>query len=431
MRILHTADIHIGADAHGRLDPSTGLNTRMADYARSFAFMVQRALDEKVDAFLFAGDAYRTADPTPTQQRLFAEALQPVLRAGIPVVMLVGNHDHPVSQGKATALDIFSFLEGPIHVFRTAGGPHVIETLSGPLQLIALPWPARSGYPTPELLRGKTGPEVATALEAHHLAVFQQALADADPSLPTVLMGHFTVHEAAFAGSERASVIAHEPRFGVMDLAVPPVDYVALGHIHRFQNLQHAESAIPVVYCGSIERVSFGEEHETKGFVLVDLNPALPPGRRAGPITFVRTPARRFVSIDADLKHSAAPTEALLEAISGYDLREAIVRVRYEVKETQLSALDTGRIREALNDAAQVAAIDRQIEASARRPRIQVEREASLRDALGLYFERRSDLKDMAPALIEEALALEQQVELNRRGALAVDDTPSASEQNA
>lgn len=419
MRILHTADIHIGADAHGRLDPATGLNSRMADYERSFAFMVERALAEQVDVFLFAGDAYRTADPTPTQQRLFAQALQPVLRAGIPVVMLVGNHDHPVSHGKATALDIFGFLDGQIQVFREPGGPHVIDTPSGPLQLIALPWPARSSYPTPEGLRGKTAPEVAAALEANHLAVLQEALHKANPALPTVLMGHFTVHEAAYAGSERASLLAHEPRFGVKDLALPPIDYVALGHIHRFQNLQAQDSRIPVVYCGSIERVSFGEERETKGFVVADLDPKRPPGERTTQLRFIETPARKFVSIEADLKPFASPTEALVELMERKSLKDAIVRVRYEVTEAQLPLLDQKRIREALGEAALVAAIDRKIEASEGRPRIQVEREASLRDALGFYFERHPELKSIAAALTKEALALEEQLEQGRKGTSA------------
>ena len=86
MKLLHTADIHIGVDAHGRLDASTGLNTRMLDFQNAFEFMVDYALKADIDAFLFAGDAYRTADPTPTQQRLFAECLKPIADAGIPIL---------------------------------------------------------------------------------------------------------------------------------------------------------------------------------------------------------------------------------------------------------------------------------------------------------------------------------------------------------
>ena len=56
MKLLHTADIHLGAKTYGRRDPDTGLNTRLLDTRRSFEVLVQRALDEDVDAFLFAGD---------------------------------------------------------------------------------------------------------------------------------------------------------------------------------------------------------------------------------------------------------------------------------------------------------------------------------------------------------------------------------------
>ncbi len=101
MKLLHCADIHLGYETHGRLDPATGLNSRLLDFRRSFDALVAHALAEDIDLFLFCGDAYRTADPTPTQQKLFAEALRPIADACIPIVMIVGNHDHPVSFGKA------------------------------------------------------------------------------------------------------------------------------------------------------------------------------------------------------------------------------------------------------------------------------------------------------------------------------------------
>ena len=74
--------------------------------------------------FLFAGDAYRTADPTPTQQRQFAEALLPLIEAGIPVAMVVGNHDHPVSFGKASSVDIFGVLDGRVDAATTSRRAH-------------------------------------------------------------------------------------------------------------------------------------------------------------------------------------------------------------------------------------------------------------------------------------------------------------------
>ena len=115
MRLLHTADIHLGAKTYGRRDPVTGLNTRLLDVRRSLETVVQRALDDAVDVFLFCGDAYHTADPTPTQQQIFAECLQPLADAGIPMVLIIGNHDHPVTYGRASSLDIFEYVDGDVH----------------------------------------------------------------------------------------------------------------------------------------------------------------------------------------------------------------------------------------------------------------------------------------------------------------------------
>ena len=176
MKLLHCADVHLGYETHGRLDPATGLNSRLLDFRRSFDAVAARAVEESVDLFLFAGDAYRTADPTPTQQKQFAEALRPVAEAGIPIVMVVGNHDHPVSFGKASSVDIFEVLGGNVEVFavptfRAEGQPAgPVQTRSGPLQLVALPWPIRSKILARDEYRGKTPHEVRQFVEEHYAA---------------------------------------------------------------------------------------------------------------------------------------------------------------------------------------------------------------------------------------------------------------------
>ena len=75
--------------------------------------------------------------------------------AGIPIVMVTGNHDHPVSYGKASAIDIFGYVSGDVHVFRKPEKA-LIHTRSGPLQLLAMPWPIRSMLLSKEEYRKKT-----------------------------------------------------------------------------------------------------------------------------------------------------------------------------------------------------------------------------------------------------------------------------------
>lgn len=73
------ADIHLGSNVFGRMDPATARNTRLRDFRRSFEFMVERNLDKDINLFLFCGDAYRTQDPAPSRQSVFAECLHPIL----------------------------------------------------------------------------------------------------------------------------------------------------------------------------------------------------------------------------------------------------------------------------------------------------------------------------------------------------------------
>lgn len=411
LKILHTADIHLGSNAYGRVDPETGINTRLLDFKRSFDAMVQRALDEDVDLFLFAGDAYRTADPTPTQQRTFAECLRPIARAGIPIVMLVGNHDHPVSFGKASAIDIFAYVTGDVHIFRKPDTA-VIQTKAGPLQLVALPWPIRSMLLSKDEHRKKSPQELREFIEQRYVAFIEQAVEELDPAVPTVLAAHLTVQGAELAGSERTSLIAHEPTFSVGQLAVPGIDYVALGHIHRFQD-RNAGAQPPVVYCGSIEYISFKEADDEKGFVLVDIE--VKDGAKETRYTFVPTPARPFVAIHADARGAADPTEAILQAVARHAVEGAVVRVRYHIDEAQAPLVDVRRIREALASAETIAAIERTVDPVERQRRTVVTREATLEDAMQLYIAQHDNLTGMRDDLIRAALDLEAEYETRRK----------------
>ena len=412
MKILHTADIHLGYETHGRLNPETGLNSRLHDFAESFRFMVERALAEDVDLFLFCGDAYRTADPTPTQQKLFAECLRPVADAGIPIVMVVGNHDHPVSFGKASSVDIFGYLTGNVHIYRK---PTVdrIETNAGPLQLIALPWPIRSMLISKAEHRKKKPEEIRTYIEELYATFVQQAASELDPALPAVVAGHFTVQGAEVAGSERTSLIAHEPKFTVGQLTPPGVDYVALGHIHKYQDRNREAyergDGPPVVYPSSLERISFKEHDADKGFVLVDI--AAEGGEKTTTYEFVPTPARRFLPIEVDAREAADPTGKIIGAIKMRDVRDAVVRVRYRIDESQVPLVDARAIREALGEADTVAAVERIVDPAERKRTTVVQRDATLKEAMAQYVAQHEKLEPMRDALIAAALEIEREVD--------------------
>src|SRR5688572_24691087 len=143
MRILHFADLHLGMENYGTLDTRLGYSSRVKDYLAAFDQVVDYAAEHRVDAVLFAGDAFKHRDPSPTIQRGVRRRGRPPAAAEIPTVLLVGNHDLPSIDARATPMDIYETLDIPfVHVARH---PDVLrlETRGGPLQVVTLPWLSR------------------------------------------------------------------------------------------------------------------------------------------------------------------------------------------------------------------------------------------------------------------------------------------------
>src|SRR5512135_96446 len=145
MRLLHFADAHIDMANYGRHDPQTGLPLRVLDFLRSLDEIVDAAITEKVDLVIFAGDAYKDRTPAPTFQREWGRRIMRLSQAGIPTLLLVGNHDLAPALGRAHAIHEFDTLQVPnVHVISR---PTFLgaDQLGIPGQLIGLPWVSRSG----------------------------------------------------------------------------------------------------------------------------------------------------------------------------------------------------------------------------------------------------------------------------------------------
>ena len=89
IRFIHTADVHFGMENYGKIDPETGVHTRLLDFERALNACIDKAIESDVDFFLFSGDAYKTAHPSPTQQRLLLRCLLRLFKANIPVVLVM------------------------------------------------------------------------------------------------------------------------------------------------------------------------------------------------------------------------------------------------------------------------------------------------------------------------------------------------------
>ena len=411
MRILHFSDLHIGVENYGRIDPETGLSTRLGDFLDSLDQVVEFALNEGVDLVLLAGDAYKGRDPTQTHQREFAKRLNRLSQAGIPTFLLVGNHDLPAASSRATAVDIFPTLEvANVYVGNNLQN-YDVETPSGPLQVLAVPWPRRSAILSREASRGMSRAQVRQALEDRLTEGIERTSEELDPNIPAILTGHVTVNGAT-VGTERSMMLGQDHVLLVSSLDRPQIEYVALGHIHKHQILRHDPPM--VVYSGSLQRVDFSEEGDDKGFCVVDLDPNEPQGQRMTSFQFHKLEARSFVTVDVSVEpQDVDPTATVIRAIARKEIADSVVRVRIALTAESEAHLRETEIRGALGPAHFIASISKEV-AGARRTRISAAEGEDLQpmQALGLYLdsrniegERRDKIMRKAEELIEMDLA--------------------------
>jgi DNA repair protein SbcD/Mre11 len=384
--MLHLADIHIGVENYGRIDPATGLHTRLIDYlARLDEVLTYATVEQPVDLVLIAGDIYKNRTPNPTHQREFARRIRRVVQGGTPVFMLTGNHDVPLATGRANSVEIFDALE--IEGVTIASRPRVetIPTRNGAVQIVAIPWLNRQALLTKDDLQGLPMSAIDMEMLSKIEAWLDLQLARLDPAIPTVLTFHGTLAGASY-GSERAVMLGHDLVMPRSIIARSPVDYIALGHIHKHQIVGDDP---PAVYPGSLERIDFGEEHEQKGFVVVDL------AKNATTWRFVEVAARRFVTIEVDVRQHADPVERIMQAIQKRPLHDAVVRVLVQCTPQQRTVIQERPIREAIEAAGAfwVAAVALEVERTTRGRFAEVADELqgglSPRRALELYLRTR------------------------------------------
>jgi exonuclease SbcD len=397
IRILHLADLHIGMENYGRLDPATGLNGRVMDFLRRLGEAVDYALENEVDLALFAGDVYKTRDPNSTYRREFARRIKRLADAGIPVVLLVGNHDLPAQERRASSIEIFRTLDVPNVFVAEREQLYQLTTRQGAaLQVATVPYPFRQKLLARDDYKDKTIAELDELLQQIVVDNIRALAQQLDPSLPAVLLGHFSVSEAKL-GSERSVMLGRDVIVLKSVLADPAWDYVALGHIHRHQELNGGQHP-PIVYSGSLERIDFGEEREPKGFVVAEVRRGYAEWR------FHPVAARPFVTIRADLRDADNPLTALLNAIEPHDVSDAIVRVIAQIRAEQEDLIRDADVRQALEGAYYIAGISKEVE-RAYRQRLGGEspEELTPTELLARYLESKETPPEQIKTLLEYA----------------------------
>lgn len=252
MRFLHTSDWHLGRIYHGM--------SLLEDQAVVLDRFVALVRDCRPDAVLIAGDVYDRSVPPADAVRLLDETLtRIVVGAGVPVVLIAGNHDGPDRLGFGSrllgqaGLTVRGATEDSVE-------PVLFQDRHGQIAVYPLP------YAEPALVKSLLQDESANDHHGALKAQMARVRARHDAARRSIVVAHAFVQGGSVSESERPLTVGGSGSVGadVFD----GVDFVALGHLHRPQ----AVGGDRIHYSGSLLKYSFAETGQPKSVSLVELD---------------------------------------------------------------------------------------------------------------------------------------------------------------
>ena len=355
---LHTGDEHIDSDAHGTINPKTGINTAWESNFAALHHLAVTAVERKVSFFISAGDNFKTGRPSQEALLLFVEALAPLAEVRIPIILLDGNHHMTgVSSDHRTVIHVVAeMLRARGGVVEIASAPRLIRLDSGE-QIAALPWLSKNRVLNALGATDLTPAEGDRRVSKHAMEILEQMAAEADPNSPLIMASHVTVDDvridAVTAGFTRGSEVelAHlfsEPVLPRKELEKLPFSYGALSHIHTPQKMGER-----YWYAGSPNRLTFTDMPDIKGGNLVTIGE-----NRELDVERIITPARVMASVDLESDNWATVLQTLEP--------QTLVQVLLETGQPEVPR----EIRTAIADAGAILADTR----PRTRPRVEQER---------------------------------------------------------
>lgn len=381
MKLLHFADAHIDMANYGRHDPETGLPLRVLDFLKSLDTIVDAAIAQRVDMVIFAGDAYKDRSPAPTFQREWGKRIVRLSQTKIPTLLLIGNHDLSPAIGRAHAIQEFDTLQVPF--IKVLDKPQFLkpsDLWDVPVQVIAMPWITRSGLMANLEMSAAEPSEIFSSLESRISNLIEEYINEADKILPLILTAHASVEGATF-GAERMVMLGSDLVLPTSLVKDPRLDYVAMGHIHKPQNVNEGNHP-PVIYPGSIERIDFGEAKDDKFYIIAEVE------RGKAKVEWKKIEGtRRFIEKRTSLTSNENVTEVLKSQLPK-NLSEAIVKLVVEYPREWDALIDESALRKFAADAFEFHLVKKpKIEARVRIPEGQVVSSMSPLDLLAQYFD--------------------------------------------
>lgn len=354
MKIITFADAHIGISTYSTIDPKTNLNTRVLDSLNGIDQIINYAEENNIKYILFAGDMFKNALPSPTLVREINKRIKASAEKGIKWIIQDGNHDVSPLETAKSALDPLSTLKVENVEHTRFEKTYMIDNN---IRVLVLPT-----YTTQE--------EVENILSKYN------------DNIKTIVMGHFTSLNAKLNDWLIAS---NEDAIDIKIFQKPNILAVVLGHLHKHQILNTNPLSY---YCSSTIRIDFNEEHDKKGFVVLDID-----NNYNVSYIFKEIKTQEFLSVKMDLvgeDDAQANVMAYLNHIKN-DLNDKVVRVQLTLDKE--NNIDDNEILEFLknNNVSYIANISKIFDREQLIRNKDINEQITEEEALREYFKDNSD----------------------------------------
>ena len=259
MKFLHCSDLHLGKTLEN--------NSRLDEQREVLQEIVEICAEENIDLVLISGDIYDAFIPPAAAEVLFYDfVLKLSENSRRKIVLIAGNHDQPERLAAAKELasnqGIYIVSKPTLLSFELKNGEQV--------KIAALPY----------LSEARFGEAFLTEIQDEHTAAddYQQQLKTCfelislgfSPKSANIVMAHLFVNGGKVSESERPLAIPMQVggSFGVSTDVFPAADYIALGHLHRPQQVK---SSVPCYYSGSPLAYSFSEANQQKIVIVAEI----------------------------------------------------------------------------------------------------------------------------------------------------------------
>ena len=289
VRFVHLADTHLGYSAYHKIDED-GVNLREKDIYKAFIKAVDYIIDEKPDFVIHAGDLFDGVRPTNRAISVAMDQLLRLSRAGIPTILIAGNHETPRLKETGHIFKIFDHLENIYPIYREPDRVD-LEVDGRKVSIHAVPHCRDKEIFTNSLRSLLPDPSADYNILVTHGAV---------QSIQVFRMNEFNEYIIPISFLSKG------------------FDYVALGHYHGFTKIRNN-----IVYAGSTERLSFSESRQSKGIVDVNLS-------GVAETRFIEIPTRKMVEIgpiDCKDLDPAQILDRIRNLAKDRDFSESIVRL--------------------------------------------------------------------------------------------------------